>query len=217
MTPEEFVRRFPSLYHATRAVNRPGLVKRGCLLCPDEIYRGAGRIPTRALRKSSAGSSASGSVKYPVPSSDGIVYLSDHDPLHEGNIRFESGWNMQRFVALLDSLVFFWPGDERGPGQQGRDHYERYAKAREPMIVIRVSTAEIVAQNDVPMISSCNSGAPRTNAISKKQPRGGATFRDLSNCTSGGEIVEVVFRSRVRLPASTEVASAYDAPWLPLF
>ncbi|MEO7329175.1 MAG: RhuM family protein [Minicystis sp.] len=153
----------------------------------------------------------------------------DYDPRAEASERFfktvqnkmhwaAHGHPAAEVVALLDSLVFFWPGKENGPGDQGRAHHERYARAREPMFVFRASTAEVIAENGAPMISSCNFRAPRSHPSSGKQPRGAGAFRALSVLVPGEDVVEVVFPSRVMLPATTEVATEYEAAQgFPLF
>jgi hypothetical protein len=217
MTAEELIGRCPMLYHATREANLPSIVARKSLLSPDETNRLAGRVPTHTPRRSGAGDSRNKPVKFPFMLPNGTVYLSDHDRLHDGHILFEPEWDLRRFITLLDSLVFFWPEGDSGPSDQGHDHFKRYAKASERMLVLAVPLGDVIKENGAPQISSCNSGAPRSNPISGKQPRGAATFREIGDLSSRDDIVEVVFRSQVRLPESTRCAADYDGPWKPLF
>ena len=207
MTLDELISRAPFLYHATRAANLAGIAKRGALLSPNETYRLHGRQAPHRKRSGAKG----GKTIVPLP--DGEVCLSDHDRLHEGNIRFEAGWNLNRFIEHLDGLVFFWPGDETGPIKQGLDHLDRYVREGLAYAVMRAPTVALVEANGPPKLSSCNSGAPRHNSRSGKQPRGASTFRGLSEFSTKDEIVEVVFMSSTTLPASAASATSYSGPW----
>lgn len=116
-----------------------------------------------------------------MPFGDGHVRLGDHDRLYEKHIRWDSGWNMSRFIERLNGLVFFWPGTQGGPRHAGLDHKRRYDNEGQPMVVLRAPLGDLIATNGRPLLSSCNSGAPRSNPRSGKQPRGADTFRSIDS------------------------------------
>lgn len=212
MTLDDLLRLVPVVFHVTREANVPGIVARERLLSPSEVQRLHGTHAPHTLRRS-----RNGTIRHLVPLSGTPVYLSDHDRLHEGNIRFEDGWNMSRLLELLDGLVFFWPGGERGPNSHGTAHRDRYAREGTSLTVLRAPLADVVALHGPPRLSSCNSGAPRYNPKSGAQPRGSRTFRALEVFSAGEEVVEVVFEREVQLPRSTQRAPSYGGPWEPLF
>jgi hypothetical protein len=143
----------------------------------------------------------------------GCIELRDQAPLHEKNVALETGWAFGDLVALLNSLVFFWPGDETGPNRYGRRHFLRY-KAERP-VILRVETAAILSANPglPPLFSRHNSGAPRYSH-GRPSPRGPDTFVEASAFTQRvGDIVELAFRGTVALPRAVEVSENPDGPW----
>lgn len=212
VTGDELLRLSPIVYHATRSENLPLLVSERALLSPAELQRRRGTTQSTVLRKSKGGT-----IKFKIPFRDGCVYLCDHDLLHAGNIRFEDGWDMARFVALLNGLVFFWPGKGGGPIDQGLRHRERYSNEGQSFVVLRLPLEDLVQANGLPLLSACNSGAPRHHPESGKQPRGGGTFRPLDQFEVHERLVEIVFEQEANLPTSASVADSYGGPWRPLF
>jgi hypothetical protein len=145
------------------------------------------------------------------------VYLGDHDGLHEGSIDFETGWDMRRFIELLDGFVFFWPGTESTAVQAATAHLMRYVKLGLEYAVLRVPLPDLVDRNGLPRLSSCNSGFPRNNPTTGRQSRGAKTFVTVHGFKRTGKIVEVVFAGAARLPETAQQATSYAGPWAPLF
>ena len=75
------------------------------------------------------------------------VWIRDQQPLHVGNIAFEDGLDMPRWLAHIDSHVFFWPRREDGPVEGGRNHFERYAAERPALL--RVPTKSLLANRQI--------------------------------------------------------------------
>lgn len=212
VTRDDLVKLSPVVYHATYSENLRSVVQEGTLMSPGELQRRRGTTANTAPRKS-----RSGSVKFKIPLGDGFVHWCDHDRLCDGHIEFEIGWDIRRFIDRLNALVFFWPCDRGGPIKQGLLHRERYAAEGRSFVVIRIPLNDLIEQNGPPLLSSCNSGAPRHHPQSGKQPRGSATFRPLDQFGVRERLVEVVFESKVVLPDSSMIADSYDRPWHPLF
>lgn len=144
------------------------------------------------------------------------VLVRDQQPLVEGNIEFDPGWDIARLVENLNSFVYFWPGTAEGPVRYGWNHYARYSGAREEVVVLRVPTARLLATNASPLFSSCNSGAPRMSG-GKRCRRGGQTFVPAGAfALRPSRVVELVFEGRVELPAETACAGSPAGPWAAL-
>lgn len=201
----------PVVYHATHSANLAGLLDGRRILSPNAIQEKRGTTASTLPRRSRG--KGAGPAQFKVPLGERTIHLCDHDLLREGNIFFEPGWDLRRFIGRLNALVFFWPGAADGPIDQGRAHWHRYAKAGENFAVLRILLGDLIEVNGPPLLSQCNSGAPRHNPISGRQPRGGSTFVPLDAFPSAGNVVEVVFETHARLPASVSVARSYDGPW----
>lgn len=214
MTLDELLALSPFVYHATRHENIHCVASERCLLSPAAVQQRRGMVASTSPRRSR--SKGAPPAQFKVPLGKYTVHLCDHDLLHEGNIAFEEGWDMPRFIGRLNGLVFFWPGSDSGPIAQGHSHWGRYSKSGETFAVLRSRLRDLVAMNSAPLVSACNSGAPRHNPISRRQPRGGNTFMTLGAFPSTSNVVEVVFDNQAVLPDSTEFARSYAGPWLPL-
>src|SRR5438309_336944 len=85
------------------------------------------------------------------------ITLRDQRPLQEGHLIWQEGWDMSRFVELLNGLVFFWASTRRGT-QLGLNHQLHYST--DP--VLRICTSSIFSSAH-PRFSWSNSGSPRSN------------------------------------------------------
>jgi hypothetical protein len=136
------------------------------------------------------------------------ITLRDQLPLHEGHIKWESGWDLPRFIGLLNSLVFFWSGSSLGLSF-AKTHLGHYPG--DP--VLRVRTASMF-EKARPMFASCNSGAPRTHPVEGSGVRGGSTFVPAGQFPRPpGKVAEVVFENQAQLPEEVEVGSSINGPW----
>jgi hypothetical protein len=141
--------------------------------------------------------------------------IRDQSPLHQGSIGFAPDFGMAPLLALLNSLVYFWPGRDDGPMPSGQNHYARYAAERPALLRIRVD--ELLAQEALPLVSRYNSGAPRCVG-GEKSPRGPETFLPVTDFAGApSKVIELAFKNRIDLPSSTEVGDSYGGPWKPLF
>ena len=198
----------PLLYHRTHAPNLPAIREDGTLRCAEAIRGGPpeGDRPRRALQT--------------VLRNGRSLTLTDQKPLALGAIAWEAGWDAARWLKRLDSLVFFWPGDDRGPGGYAKAHgakYERAASGGGPTpVLLRVPFADLAAANPslVPLFCRYNSGGPRAQPTGGS-PRGGSTFRPAGECDfTPGKAQEVAFdRGPVLLPGTTVVlAGDHEEP-----
>jgi hypothetical protein len=75
------------------------------------------------------------------------IWLQGQSPLHEGNISFGEGWDLEDLVERLNDLVFFWPGWSDRPIDYGKRHFESTSWSGESPAVLRVSTAALLKEN----------------------------------------------------------------------
>lgn len=201
---EQFGKSRPYLYHLTSSGNLERILRTGRLECAAHLLGTAGDGEwTRARRKQSV-EVAIGREK---------VWIRDQAPLHRGNVRLEQGWEFEDLVELLNSMVFFWPGDDQEPIAYGVRHFERYEG--EDLTILRVPFVDMVAANpkNPPLFCKYNSGSPRCSG-GKPSPRSRETFASADDAPfSNSNVVEVTFRGTANLPRSTETASRPDGPW----
>ena len=149
----------------------------------------------------------------PVRVGKDVIYVRDQAPLHEGNMRLPGGYSFAAFIENLNSRVFFWPGTASGPISYGIRHFERYETERP--VIVRVSSRDLFdANQDVePELCKYNSGSPRCS-FGQKSPRGPNTFVDAPRFDgTPSNVVEVTFRSRIKLPISAQIGSSPSGPW----
>jgi hypothetical protein len=192
---ETFIRLRPFAYHLTAREHAAQIRRDGVILCATEILRRAGRATESSRRRRGP--------TYVRVNEDTFV-VRDQDPLNEGHIAFEHGWDLPRLCGLLNCFVFFWPGGPDGPIPAGVNHFVRYAE--ENPEVLRVSTRDLVVANAASVrFSRCNSGSPRSNPVTGKAPRGATTFLDADRFDgSPGSVVELVIEGKAVLPANAE-------------
>jgi len=141
---------------------------------------------------------------------DGVI-IQNQSTLFAGNIQLAHGMTFGDFVVMLNSHVFFWPGSWGEHGHWittcGRSYFKRYSSCDDGHCVLRMSTSEVFALNGAPKFCKYNSGAPRCNN-GQKSPRGLSTFLEAESAPfRRGEVQEVVFQDRARLPKDIEVTT----------
>ena len=142
-----------------------------------------------------------------------MILVRDQAPLHSGNLELPNGFSFADFIESINRNVFFWPGTEAGPISYGLRHFERYRQERP--VLLRVDYQSLILSNPaaIPLFCKYNSGAPRCSN-GKKSPRGLNTF--LSAVAFNGtpsQVVEVTFRSAIKLPAGTKIGRHPNGPW----
>jgi hypothetical protein len=142
-----------------------------------------------------------------------VIHVRDQHPLHAGNVAFHGKWTIDKLVQEINERVFFWPGSDGWVVSYARRHYQRYA-AENP-VVLRIPFAALLAANagSDPLFCKYNSGSPRWTS-GRASPRGPDTFvRCAKAAFPASGVVEVNFRSTVKLPIRIEVADSYDGKW----
>ncbi len=208
MDVDSLVRLRPFVFHLTAATNAPRIARAHQLDATSRLFTQARRGRDAALRARRPAALA-------LAIDDETVRIRDQKPLHERHIAFEKGWDMPRLVGLLNDLVFFWPGTERGPIKPGQGHFALYEKQGEELVILRVPTAALLAANEprTPLVSRCNSGAP-SRFQAPGAPRGGSTFLPLAEAPfAPSNAVELVFEGHARLPDETLIGPTPQGPW----
>lgn len=196
----------PFLFHLTARTNLEGIRSTGILESANSHFRRAGVGHQSTQRRL-------GHVL--LHGGSGPVVVRDQVPLQAGHIDFESGWSLAKFVGHVNEHVFFWPGSVHGPVRSGLSHYARYAS--EQVAILRIPTVSLGPGLVDAAFSRFNSGAPRSVG-GRRSPRGGETYVDAVRFRGTvQDVVEVVFRDRLRLPTSAEWATSYQGPWRLLF
>lgn len=141
-----------------------------------------------------------------------FVTLNDQQPLRESQFLGLS-CTFGEYVALLNSFVFFWPGDGDGPMPGGR-RAAGFAKKYKDYGCLRVPVRDAWNDKQSPLFCEYNSGAPRKcNGIE----RGSEIFQSAdSGLLRAGQVVEVVFKGVFSIPDSAEWRSPGKAKWEPL-
>lgn len=194
----------PFAYHMTSPANLPRLARTGVARCAAELLAEAGRAELGDVRRR---------ADLPLELPGGAVVISHQNPLKPGAIRYDSpGWDFARYVAHLNSRVFFWPGTARGMVPLGRSMLAGLTAGGAAPLVLRMGMAELLALNAGrgPYLSRVNSGAPRNNA-----PRGALTFRRPAECDFPvTKVAEVTFESHAVLPDSAERFDTDAGEWV---
>jgi hypothetical protein len=202
----EFCHLRPFLFHLTAASNLNRIRAARKLFPAEALLQSAGLQNLLSERRR----------EHIIITADGAqVHIRDQRPLEPGWIAFESGWDLARLVLELNRHVFFWPGWERGPVRSGRSHFDRY-QDESPVLLRLPSRSLLLAGSLTPLFARVNSGAPRFSG-GRPSPRGAATFSEAHSFPgTRKDVVEVVFRGSVAIPAEAEVASSIDGPWTSL-
>ena len=142
------------------------------------------------------------------------VTLNDQRPLRSEQFFFALLGTYPDFIRHLNSLVFFWPGDDSGATPKG-DLAETFETRYHAYGRLRVPTADVWAADTPIRFCRYNSGAPqRRDRITRGQhifaPH---TEPDLMT----GGVAEVVFPHHLALPASTQWRPPGETVWRPLF
>jgi hypothetical protein len=201
-TLDAFIARRPFLYHFTAVEN---LDRIRYLRSIDSAAMLAGKSnPPVPIKKRD--------IAEPLKIEGHVVWLQTQRPLYEKNIRFQVGWTMLDLLARLNSLVFFWPGDGRGPIPHG-DRHRTGNKWPSNAVALRIPSRELFESLSRDSVLFCryNSGSPRWSNR-QASPRGPHTF--LPGCDFPGTpraVVEVVVKDSVKLPGGTEVS--VDDSW----
>ena len=162
-----FAKLRPFLYHLTSRENVRRIKATLALESTERLLSQAGRSDWLSIRRIGPRS---------VVVDGEPVRLRNQDPLHEGAIAFETGWDLGRFVGHVNTHVFFWPGTIDGPGDYGRNHFERYAL--DQPLLLRVGVYQLLVANPQvePLFCRFNSGGPRVVG-GRKSPRGATTYQ----------------------------------------
>ena len=207
-TLQTYQQKRPFLFHLTRPENFSRIRELRRLESATQLFTAAGQ-QTSALHHRTNDT---------VLTIDGQkVIVRDQAPLYIKNIVFSGEWDVIMLIKEINKRIFFWPGISNGPIAYAHRHFERY-KNDEP-IALRISFEELVRANPAkqPYFCKYNSGSPRYTS-GRASPRGSETFSPGIDCQfSPIEVVEVTFLNTIILPQTTEYASNYAGPWLPVF
>jgi hypothetical protein len=200
----------PFVFHLTSLRNLPSIRASGKLESASTLnHKAGGAVQSIRQRREK-------SVDLPMGSQS--IRLRDQYLLREANIAFSDGCDFPTFVQILNSLVFFWPGNASGPSRTGRKHFFHYE--HEGPGILRVDTVKLLSGNGdlTPLFSRCNSGSPRINPRAGKARRGTDTFLPADQFIGPSkDVVELVFEGGVALPPCTELGNSPEGPWYPLF
>lgn len=192
----KFVLSRPYVYHLSNRHNLEFILETGILYSTEEI--------ANIVKLESKGEFLTTRRRGCINLSRGkrSFHVRDQDPLSEVILSkcLETGWTIPKYVALLNSKVFFWPtvGDLE-------KHYARYERVKEDLIILRLNTEELFSVNkQQPKFCHLNSGGPRASSWhdGKGSPRGSTTFRVADEYPFGPSTVrEVTFERSCKLPS----------------
>jgi hypothetical protein len=171
IAPEEFITRYPRLWHMAEAdswdsIRKRGLLSTTALLDLFEI-KGASRLELESSRRP-----ASVTITHPI---HGSAIIRDNIPLIEKVLaRTLVGMTPREWYETLNGRVFFWVSEARlerlrnAPAYRGREHD-----------ILTVDTAALLSSHvDDVTLSPMNSGATHPGA---KYTRGDETFKPMNS------------------------------------
>lgn len=168
--PEQFVERFPQLWHMAEAGSWDSIVKHGLLSTTAllDLYEVHG--PEREIIETERRAD-SVTIHHPE---HGIAVIRDQKPLNLTVLeRTIEGATVAEFCRILNSRVFFWVNKARLEKLRNAPPYKN-----RPHLMLTLDTAQVVdAHTDDIRLSHLNSGAvyPAAN-----YPRGPATFQPFA-------------------------------------
>jgi hypothetical protein len=189
-----FTRLRPYSYHVTARENLPALSRAMQLFPAATLMRKAGRADQLRWRRSIPLSLSAGTETYT---------LKDQAPLLEVNVSLGAGWAFGDFVEYLNEHVFFWPGTADGPIGAGVRLLARYEEGAPA--VLQIPTAALLEANSdaEPLFCPFNSGTARQQQ-GRRVLRDSRLFRTAADFPRpASQVVELVFRSAVLLPAES--------------
>jgi Family of unknown function (DUF7002) len=185
--------KFSLLFHYGPATNLDQIEKYKTIFSAQLIRTLAGQLNHGAKRPERE------LVKTPL----GNFILNDQQALKYGHVKDLSSLNESEFVTLLDQLAFFWPGNDDGPIEMGRNFVRRYTESGDSLLQVIVKTESFMKVNHPSRIflSQCNSGAPRSNPNTLIY-RGDATFIPMMHYEEGvSKIKEIALSGWAILPS----------------
>lgn len=141
-----------------------------------------------------------------------LFVLNDQLPMTRGNCFANLDCTPQEFVATLNNLVFFWPGNAEGPRTKGR-HASSFRSRYPQFAAIRFRFADVHNRIATLKFCGCNSGAPQQRDRIRRSP---AIFRSFDEPAIVGQAVEVVAEGNLRLPETVEYREHSQSPWIPV-
>lgn len=197
----------PSLYHLTAKENLDGIAPGMRLDSAAALLQLAGRGSAIRQKRFRAEWVSVGGRS---------IQLRDQAPLYPRNAKLTDGWLFEDLLQHLNEHVFFWPGSLTGPVDAGLRHIQRYQRLTPGRLaILRTKFEDVCRANPTtrPLFCRFNSGSPRW-AHGEPSPRGPSVFQPASEFSHPpAQVVEVVFASRVSLPADTEWAETLNGPW----
>jgi hypothetical protein len=203
----DFLKLRPYVYHCCGEINFESIRRDRALRSATNLLNESGHeYLLRKHRKES--------VRLNLPS--GEVEIRDNAPLRLGSLALQDGISLEDFLLELNSRVFLWPGNAKGPISVGRKHFEHY-RGIGAVHLLKIPTAGLLVANADRNLSFtyCNSGAARHQQGLPVQ-RGKSTFVAPLHATKpAAAIRELTFVGSVRLPDNTEWAESLSGPWQP--
>jgi hypothetical protein len=178
ISPEEFLARYPRLWHMAEAgswgsIRKQGLLSTTALLDLFEIT-GARRVELESARRP-----ASVTITHPT---HGAAVIRDNIPLIEKVLaRTLVGMTPREWYETLNGRVFFWVCEDRLTKLRNADAYSGRAHD-----ILTIDTAALLASHiDAVTLSPMNSGATHPGA---KYTRGADTFKPLDSYPWDGRL-----------------------------
>jgi hypothetical protein len=204
MEVDSFIDARPMLFHTAALANLDAIKATRVLASTESLLRGTRHEHLLGARRPDSAV---------IELQGRQVVVRDQRPLRVGSLDL-LGMTLDEWIGELNRRVFFWPGTANGPISRGRKHFELYSRAG-PVVVIRASIRALMKVNpeSSPFVSTCNSGSAR-HQQGRPVTRGRGTYRPLDSApVKPIDVVEVSFADRVRLPETTEIATALSGPW----
>lgn len=143
-----------------------------------------------------------------------VVMINDQWPLRSEEFFFALRGTYEDFIGHLNSLVFFWPGDDNGARPRG-ELAETFEARYHAYGCLRVPTTDAWGLETPVMFCRYNSGAPQRRDRIERGPHIFVSCTDPELMTA--DVAEVVFPHRLALANGTEWRPPGHVQWQPLF
>jgi hypothetical protein len=207
MDMERFFEIWPYCYHVTSETNLPSL-RHSRILSPAEVlFRKAGQNDLIRQRRLV-------DVLISIDGKD--VRVRNQSPLDPEAIDL-GGWGfLEDYIRWLNGRVFFWPGTEFGPVEEGTRMFHR---SEGHSIFLRIPTRSLMLANRTSeaYVSTCNTGVARLIEGQKSRRGPWEFYSAIGFLGSPTQIVEVSFVDSVFLTSDTVYAMRLGGLWMNLF
>lgn len=204
MRISDFFEAWPYLYHVTVLANLPAIRALRELFTAEHLLSEAGLRQMGESRREK---------DVTIQFAGFIIVIRSQQPLNPDCLELDSGMTLGDYVHDLNRRVYFWPGTESGPLEDGKRMIS--TQKEKGAGILRIPTASLFALNEhVPSFFSPHNTGAAWCKDGKKSHRGEGSFLSCDQFKEApADVIEAGFEGTTKLPSDTVVAAALTGPW----